>query len=371
MRRVDRATFAGPASLSIPGRTGPSELDGARAHYASGRKGTYPFRAYKGNDVRHALDALFHGKCAYCESRFDVTAPVDIEHFRPKGGVEGQVHPGYWWLAAEWTNLLPSCIDCNRRRYQPTPSAFASLSAGLDQARRTGFTSVKTGKETSFPISALGVRSIQEPAPGMLTAALAAEQCLLLDPCTDDPGRHLSFHIDRLNPLGIVYPTGAGPVVLPEPTAAIPDVERAARAAGLSERGAVSIQVYGLNRLALVQERTRVLRKLEFLGKLVVELSATADELEEIEVPDAEHHAVRNNAIKRLRAGARRAVAEIRSQSEPDAPFSEMAKAWIAVFLAEMAAAKSVRPTTPPPEPSQPPKPPACKPRGVRRLILD
>jgi hypothetical protein len=79
------------------------------------------------------LKNVFHGKCAYCESR-DVRSPYHAEHFRPKGRVtlkvkkkfqvvktldeEGQEapHPGYFWLAYNWTNLVPSCNDCNTAR---------------------------------------------------------------------------------------------------------------------------------------------------------------------------------------------------------------------------------------------------------------
>jgi hypothetical protein len=32
-------------------------------------------------------------------------------------------HPGYYWLAYEWTNLLPSCYDCNSFRRHGTMKA--------------------------------------------------------------------------------------------------------------------------------------------------------------------------------------------------------------------------------------------------------
>jgi hypothetical protein len=340
MRRVDRKSTTAPASLLGAGRAGPKELERARKHFGPPKgEGSFTFRAYKGDDVRHALEALFHGKCAYCESRYEVSGPVDIEHFRPKGGVEGAEHPGYWWLAAEWTNLLPSCLDCNRRRYQPTPIAFASLVGGLDQARKNGFANIQTGKETAFPIAAAGTRIGVEPAPDAADAAIVAEQALLLDPCRDDPATHLLYYIDRTAPLGIVYPAGSTAVVLP----ALPDtrepvskVEQAARDAGTSVRGAVSIQTYGLNRLALVQERTRLLRRLEFLGSVVVDMSAIADALAKLEV-DEEGATIRDFAIKRARATSRRALAEIRAARAADAPFSQMAKAWIAVFKEDLA----------------------------------
>ena len=74
---------------------------------------------------------VFNNKCAYCESKI-TGYPGDTEHFRPKGRVrvlledgtpkivkivdedgEEMTHPGYFWLAYHWQNLLPSCEFCN------------------------------------------------------------------------------------------------------------------------------------------------------------------------------------------------------------------------------------------------------------------
>lgn len=74
----------------------------------------------------------FNNKCAYCETKI-TGFPGDTEHFRPKGRVrrtalkddaseivkvsdedgEEITHPGYFWLAYHWQNLLPSCEFCN------------------------------------------------------------------------------------------------------------------------------------------------------------------------------------------------------------------------------------------------------------------
>ena len=71
---------------------------------------------YADNDLREALEELFYQKCAYCES--DLRRVVwEVDHFRPKGRVrERDHHPGYYWLAYEWTNLYPSCTFCNQHR---------------------------------------------------------------------------------------------------------------------------------------------------------------------------------------------------------------------------------------------------------------
>lgn len=84
------------------------------------------------------------------------------------------VPPGYFWLAADWENLLPSCIDCNRERKK----AHAKDDGTYDER--------KSGKANKFPL-----------APGSPRASRPGEhlqeQPLLLDPCTDDPGVHLRF----------------------------------------------------------------------------------------------------------------------------------------------------------------------------------
>jgi hypothetical protein len=61
------------------------------------------------------LNQWYYGKCAYCERFYK----LDVEHFRPKGEVRDENNvllraTGYYWLGYEWSNLLPSCISCNR-----------------------------------------------------------------------------------------------------------------------------------------------------------------------------------------------------------------------------------------------------------------
>ena len=67
-------------------------------------------------EMKWHLFELFHAKCAYCESKPLATESGDVEHYRPKGKVdEDESHPGYYWLAYDETNLLPSCESCNRQ----------------------------------------------------------------------------------------------------------------------------------------------------------------------------------------------------------------------------------------------------------------
>ncbi len=66
--------------------------------------------------VADKLNEYYHFKCAYCET---ICKP-EIEHYRPKGEVSSGVGTpktlGYYWLCYEWSNLIPSCHDCNNRK---------------------------------------------------------------------------------------------------------------------------------------------------------------------------------------------------------------------------------------------------------------
>lgn len=191
MIRIRRGAVAAPASITGDDSAGVDERDEAIRHFTAvaTRDESFKFAAYKGADVKANLHELFGEKCAYCEGTFRHTAPVDIEHFRPKGGVkylagEKLRKPGYYWLAADWDNLLPSCIDCNRARTQ------------LLGAEETDPSEVR-GKENQFPLS----------DPPALDRRLRHQNWddrereenrdrLLIHPCRDKPEAHMRFHPD-------------------------------------------------------------------------------------------------------------------------------------------------------------------------------
>lgn len=136
---------------------------------------------YGHDEVRKALEKLFHWKCAYCE--YDLRrVEWNVEHFRPKGKVrERRDHPGYYWLAYEWTNLYPSCTYCNQhRREKPV--------WGIPVAGISG------GKADQFPLASEATRAMGPKAK------LGKEKRLLIDPCRDKPERHLGH-----DPTGQVY----------------------------------------------------------------------------------------------------------------------------------------------------------------------
>jgi uncharacterized protein (TIGR02646 family) len=131
---------------------------------------------------------LFNNKCAYCETTITVAQPGDVEHFRPKGRVVDEnfkpihvrhkgkeiEHPGYYWLAYEWTNLLPSCADCNRFRL------YGEKSPGVRRA------DIGAGKADRFPLK-------DETRRAVVPDAEVNEEALLIDPTRIDPDEHFEF----------------------------------------------------------------------------------------------------------------------------------------------------------------------------------
>lgn len=308
MRAVDRNAVDAPQSL-LAGGAGPDELAAAKAHRQNppvDRK-AFKYKAYKGADVRLALESLFHGKCAYCETSYAATMPVDIEHYRPKGAVaEDDAHGGYWWIAMDWGNLLPSCIDCNRKREQKVHHVSANLE---ELAAAACPVSQQSGKKDSFPIAPTGVRAVFEARD------FAGEHALLLNPCHDDPSRFLSYSFDPACPAGLIVPTATP---------------------GDAERGAVTIQVYGLNRQKLVEDRTRLLRRLEFLGDLVIDLAGAIADLESPAAVQALHGSPAAGVAQRLRLLRDRTLAELKAAAADDAPYAAMARAWLEHFKARL-----------------------------------
>ena len=126
MIRVDRTAVPEPASLSKKlGGSGPfsgmTEAERVASQFASHvaaggdpAEFRFDYKRYKEPDVKRALETLFGGKCAYCESRYAGTQPLDVEHWRPKSEVHERdangdevVLPGYHWLAVGLGEPVP------------------------------------------------------------------------------------------------------------------------------------------------------------------------------------------------------------------------------------------------------------------------
>ena len=169
MRFIDRNSIQPPMVLTDPEGLAADEKARAVDHYnvPASQVESFKFTVYKHATVKTALEQLFHKKCAYCESRYAVVSPPDIEHFRPKSAVvrNGQLtKPGYYWLAAEWSNLLLSCIDCNRARTHEFEDQDPEVA----------------GKANLFPLED---ENMWEPREGIEER----ERPLLINPCAENP----------------------------------------------------------------------------------------------------------------------------------------------------------------------------------------
>lgn len=173
---------------------------------------------YGDPEVRRALSKLFYDKCAYCECKLE-RQDMNIEHYRPKGRVaEAPCHPGYYWLAYDWENLLPSCTLCNQKRRE-----FESLDS--DQGFSTG------GKGDSFPIAKKSIRA-NSPFDD-----LGLEEPMLVNPTIDEPLHHITFD-----------PSG--------------------EAIHITDRGEVSISTYHLNARRIRSSRKNLIKELSCLLKM-------------------------------------------------------------------------------------------------------
>jgi uncharacterized protein (TIGR02646 family) len=110
---VDKPRTA-PAAFKPVSR---SELAEILAHFSgrSQRRRKFEFKAYRHKVVKAELERLFNGKCAYCEWRYGGGSYFEVDHYRPK--------KHYYWLAAEWANLLPACKRCNNGKLSVFPLA--------------------------------------------------------------------------------------------------------------------------------------------------------------------------------------------------------------------------------------------------------
>lgn len=300
MRKLDRASVAAPASLAGPGVAVANEIAAALAYYQARTPWTvqyvsYEFSKYRSDDVKLALRALANSKCAYCESKIAAVRAEEVEHYRPKGGIDNEpLHPGYWWLAHDWDNLLPTCRGCNHRLrgFVVTPDMTTEEIEKL-RGKMSTFT---VGKGNQFGIA--GARVPCPPAPGTDgVAALALEQPLLIDPCRTDPELELAWaERHGLSTVdGAVRPDGS-----------------------VSPSGTYTAMCCALNRLELVDERTEVLDELRVQRTYIIE--------------DIE--AAENDPDKLAQALAR--AQAMRRHAAPTKRYSAMASAYVDQLLQEL-----------------------------------
>lgn len=139
----------------------------------------YNHTLFKNEEVKKALEQLFNGKCAYCESKVMKTSAIDKEHFRPKTSVKNKANKttirGYYWLAADWDNLFLACPHCNRTGTHETIDGEEFVSGKLDY----------------FPLS-------DEKSRVGYGQALEREEKvrLLINPCIENPEKIIQYNED-------------------------------------------------------------------------------------------------------------------------------------------------------------------------------
>jgi hypothetical protein len=245
------------------------------------------------------LTHVYGGNCAYCEGDVEATAWGDADHWRPKGKVTVRTqlgeevtidHPGYYWLAYSWENLLPACQRCN------------SLFKGTQCPVESGHCNSRAEGETPDELDAL-------------------ERPLLLHPSRGDPPE---LHI-RFDPFGEAQ--------------AVLDADGKE-----SPMGRASIDVFGLNRAGLPAKRRKEFQRADASVDRAIELlwedgipfeQTLAVWLE----PGARYsHAIRDHADRRLQRALEEQADELaRQESElaQRAAELESAKAKLAQITAQ------------------------------------
>jgi uncharacterized protein (TIGR02646 family) len=223
MRKLTRGQR--PDALDGLNKDGHSELVRAREHFRDRKKKNgFDFTAYRHKDVQRVLNAMTGGGCAYCEGRYSATSDMHVEHYRPKGRIDlpgKKKQPGYWWLAAAWENLLPSCGHCNTIHNHDIPDGKP----------------IQSGKGDQFPVDDEKTRATAKEG------SEAREVALLIDPTVDEPSDFLRF-VDE----------GGRSIVKPV-------VEDQKQLVG--RRARTSIDIYGLNRPNLVLDRSYCLQRVK------------------------------------------------------------------------------------------------------------
>lgn len=131
------------------------------------------------------LRKLYHNKCAYCESPIvphdnhndtpEIRARFTAEHYRPK--------TYYYWLAYEWSNLLPLCKVCNNDKGDKFPFILKHPYGMTNK-----MLSLKHPQTIENELDLVKCR--------VNHTDLLAENASLLHPEIDEPELYLSFKTD-------------------------------------------------------------------------------------------------------------------------------------------------------------------------------
>lgn len=242
---------------------------------------SFSFKTY--GKTKRDLINIYNGKCAYCEESILQGQPGDVEHFRPKSAIntkldgiqslsdailppgedEVEIKPGYYWLAADWYNLLLSCNSCNRVSKQLNTSDMEDTTVASDTIEEETL-----GKGTRFPYVDISKRIADPDIP----ISEESKVRLLIDPGEDNPEEHLTF---------VKY---EGKKVSTFESNEIETEEKFGMIKPLTDKGVASIQIFGLARWRLLQEREKaalhLMRGLTDLKNEVTQYIASIKELE-------------------------------------------------------------------------------------------
>jgi tetratricopeptide (TPR) repeat protein len=254
MISVDRNKIAKPAVLDSP--EVHEELQLAEKFFSApySQRGQRRFEPRKPwhleAEVRNALIELFHGKCAFCETGIASSQAIPVGRFRPE--LQTIDKNGELFPDHYWWLMFE----------------WTNLYLMCSECYRM--------KGTRFPI--LGPRA----KFGERGEALLTEQPLLLDPCVDNPQEHFFY-----DPEGNV---------------------------GSSTRqGQITIEVFGLNRHSLIEERKALLEHYRRIKKRILSLVESSGKQE-------------NQDIVELLAGLKQA-------GQPDQPFAGMMSQFLAEWM--------------------------------------
>ena len=199
---------------------------------------------YIPSEVSDALAELSDHKCTMCESTLRRGKPgyeSYLQRFRPSSYAQGfdskeidQDH--YWWLTYEWENLYLICHACQRF------------------------------KSNLFPVE--GKRaSIKTP----YSEISKKESAYLIDPCAEDPSQFFDFDLEKCE-------------IIPKKTDTYPDFllksnDFSNQLEANKQRAKATIQILGLNRTDLIDER---LYNASIIEQEINDLKYTGDNTVEI-----------------------------------------------------------------------------------------
>lgn len=246
MRRIKRARFSIPQYI----------LDNAQnEHNANihGVQGQHSYEikknVYSNHHVREAIISLNDHKCGFCGGTTKLDVALNLEHYRPAKrvhyGKKNKFSPGYYWLTAEWNNILPSCSACN----------LTSQREYFDYQDHS-WKQHSIGKGNKFPL-------LKQPTARPLHTNNIAFECpLFFNPCVLDPKLIFAYHEFNC--------PSRGPIVFITPKISCTPLQRQ-----ISE---TSIFELGLNRLSLCLNRRSVVIKVStLLGKIETTLHSTVE----------------------------------------------------------------------------------------------